>query len=95
MTARLVLHPLSEFLPGKAWALAWYNRETETVHVRRPFHRIFRALARLRHELAHHDGVAHHPWWHFCIRAPHALRLPVHATRTRAEAVRFRRQGVL
>lgn len=60
------------------WAMAWYNPPTATIWIRVPFDRIFFAKARLMHEVAHHEGRDHHPWWHFCIRSPHAIRFDRH-----------------
>lgn len=73
MKVALTLHPALRQVPNIPWwAMAW--QAGETIHIRRPFHRFFFAKARAAHELAHALGEHHHPWTHFCIRSPIALR---------------------
>lgn len=85
-TVALVQVPWTGFRPfasGIAGALAWTDGRMQ-VYVRNGMDVNLWGPQRVAHELQHVlDGEAfgtaadagHHPWWHFCIRAGHPLRL--------------------
>jgi len=70
--------------------MAWFiGGEDPVVVVRRPFDKVLFPVARIAHEIGHdRPDEGHHPWWHFCLRSPIAIRFRwIHSRVSRKEAV--------
>lgn len=77
--------PTSDF--GGLPATAWTDGEG-TISIRPPFDAMLFPIARVLHEAEHNlcddfaSNADHHPWWHFCGRVAHAMRLSTRHLRT-------------